>query len=219
MSYHEVDPALRAAVETAVDQAISVGEFSRVRIVDQFASRHEVSRATLFRWVQRRAFEKTVSPITEKTLAADAAFVDQAAAPDSEADAARGKALALLPLGLEARGGAAVDLASVIAASIGELSAALALAKAADGTIKNPRLMLQIVNAIAQQVALAARIRPSVEHRAAQEQFMNDLVEAVIEEPPIIRDRVISRMQALRRRYSEQYGGRTRQSAFIPTGS
>ena len=216
MSYNEIDPNLRAMVEAAVDRAISRGELSRARIVAEFASRPGVSRATLFRWVQQRVLARTLSPASERPLAplADAVPTGQAAPPHAACDAARDQALALLPSALEVRGLglrgiAAVDLSHAIATNIRELTAAYPLAKTADGGVGNARLMIQLVNAVTQQLALAARIRPSVEHYAAQERFMHDLVEIVIDEAPPVRDRLIGKMQLLRRRYSGQSGVRT----------
>lgn len=216
MSYNEIDPGLRAMVEAAVDLAISRGALSKARIVGEFVSRPGVSRATLFRWVQQRVLARTLSPASERTLAppADAAPTGQAAPPYTARDAARGEALALLPSAPEVRGLglwgiAAVDLSHAIATNIRELTAAFPRAKASDGGVQNPRLMIQLVNAVTQQLALAARIRPSVEHYAAQERFMHDLVEVVIDEAPPVRDRLIGKMQLLRRRYSGPSGVRT----------
>lgn len=191
MVYRHSDSSLHNRVILAVDAAVASGGLSRAAIVAQFAD-SGVGQSTLFRWIDKRMKEAAIAAVVGK-----GGPIADAIALDAErggrvlgrvADVARGEG---------------IDYVRIIQDNLRDLHAGLAMAKHEDGKIKNPKLMLACVDQIGKQLSHASRVQVALSLDASQriDQFMDELVDLVMQEIPERRDHILGRMDTLRLQY------------------
>ena len=187
MPYRPVEPALRKTVEALVDAAVASGKLSAVDIVAQFID-SGVNQSTLFRWIDRRATELTSGiPIGRN---------GKPMPPPREP--IQRQALAVVP-----REPDGVPVMQIIQSNLEVLQRGLAMAMDEEGKIKNPRLMLACVSEIGKHITHTARAQMamSLEIGRRQDQFLDELLDIVMEAIPEKRSEVLSKMDALGLRY------------------
>jgi hypothetical protein len=201
MAYKEVDPGLRNRVDAAVDLAIARGgDVSRSTIVAQFATAG-VNQSTLFRWIDKRMKQADADAVVGRAKP----IPHKASSPSQKAEAESAPAPALGRVADAARG-EGIDYVRIIQDNLRDLHAGLAMAKTDDGKIKNPRLMLACVDQIGKQLSHASRVQVALSLDASQriDQFMDELVDLVMQEIPARRDYILGRMDTLRLHYGSR---------------
>lgn len=102
--------------------------------------------------------------------------------------------------------GEGIDYVRIIQDNLRDLHAGLAMAKTDEGKIRNPRLMLACVDQIGKQLSHASRVQVALSLDASQriDQFMDELVDLVMQEIPGRRDYILGRMDTLRLQYGSR---------------
>lgn len=183
---------LRQKVCEAVSDAVKNGpEFSKATIVNRFLGKG-ASRATLYHWVDAHLME----------VAADMATDTPA---PSKSESIRKTVVTLAMRGADALAADKPDSEAIpflqrIQDNLHRLDAVMAMAYKED-VLKNPKLVLDTVEAIGRTLTRAARIQVVIEDRQRQEAFMEGLTDIILQEEPRVRDRIVGKLQNLRLSY------------------
>lgn len=198
MAYRSADPGLRNRVELAIDAAMASGQISPAHIVSQFAN-SGLNRSTLFRWIDKRIKESEAVAVVGRPKP-----IPQTISRVVVEDVDTGTRV--LGRVADVSSGEGIDYVRIIQDNLRDLHAGLALAKHDDGKIKNPRLMLACVDQIGKQLSHASRVQVALSLDASQriDQFMDELVDLVMQEIPERRDYILGRMDTLRLQYGNR---------------
>jgi hypothetical protein len=191
---------LREKVHAAVDAAIRTGKVTKLSLVEQFLGQG-ASRASLYVWINKRIEEVAVDIATDTRT--KPAHPPRKPKTKLEPEEIRPAALALAHRAAaspDEPGVEAIPFLARIQSNLARLDAVMAMAYK-DETLKNPKLVLDTVEAIGRTLTRAARIQVVIEDRQRQEAFMEGVVKIITEEEPRVRDRIVGKLQNLRLSY------------------